>query len=130
MADLDQVLITRVTIDTDEIRPGEQLAVTIRVLNRGRTEARFGDLRSGPWLRVVYIGDAGFPDGWIGVGEALPAFVVAPGQTFVMNRTIRVGSTVPGRYLVDLDHQLQNYGQIPLLAIPAMVRLRAAPHRE
>ena len=127
MADLDQVLITRVTVDADEIRPGAELAVTLHVLNRGKTEARFGDTNSGPWLRLIYIGDAGLPDGWIGVGEALPKFVVGPGQTFVVNRTIKVSGSVPGRYLVDLDGNLQKCGQIPLLAIPAMVRVRAAP---
>ncbi len=130
MSDLDRVLITRVTVDADEIEPGAQLAVSIHVLNRGNTEARFGDARSGPWLQVIYVGDSGLPDGWIGVGEALPAFVVGPGQTFVMNRTVRVSSSVPGRYLVELDNNLQKCGKISLLAIPAMLRIRPAPQGE
>ncbi len=131
VSDLDAVIGIRVTTDRLELEPGEPLQITVRIVNRASTDARFGDKVSRPWLRIIYIGESGIPDGWIGTGEAVPPFVVGPGKEYVLNRTIRVGGSAPaGQYQVDLDNALQGCGErMPVLAIPATIRMRNAQQR-
>lgn len=125
---LEDVLLVRIVPSSEEVQRGS-FDVAIQITNHTKEAARFGHKRIAPWLEALHMDDPELAQGFVkGHGQALNPFVVEPGSTVVLSRTIHLDQTPPGRYLIRFDAALEDCQNPALLIIPAIIRLEESRH--
>lgn len=122
---LGESLLIRTMTTSDDINPDVPLDIEIQIANRSRRTAHFGDERDRPWIQVILIDVPELTDEWIGRGESLPPFAVAPGESLIVKRRISLENQPPGKYLVQFEPHLKRCNEFPVATVPAIVELRA-----
>lgn len=126
----EDVLLVRIVPSTEDVERGS-FDVAIQITNHTKNTAHFGHKRVYPWLEALHMDDPDLARGISkGHGQALSPFVVEPGSSVVLNRTIRLDNTPLGKYLIRFDAALGECQTPALLIVPAIVRLQESRQRE